>query len=49
MGSPVSAAIIDQRQHDGSDLVLQRRIDDGRQLVAVMRLCLDKDVELVFG
>ncbi|MFD8726166.1 hypothetical protein ACFV2H_51755 [Streptomyces sp. NPDC059629] len=46
---PRLEAIIDQRQHDGSDSVLQRRIDDARQLVTVLRLCLDKDVELIFG
>ncbi|MEV7384102.1 hypothetical protein [Streptomyces lydicus] len=46
---PRLEAIIDQRQSDGSDPVLQRRIDDAHQLVAVMRLCLDKDVELIFG
>ncbi|MBP8536859.1 hypothetical protein [Streptomyces sp. MK37H] len=46
---PRLEAIIDQRQHDGSDPVLQRHIDDARQLVAVMRFCLNKDVELIFG
>ncbi|MEU0384685.1 hypothetical protein [Streptomyces chartreusis] len=46
---PRLEAIIDQRQHDGGDPVLQRRIDDVRQLVVVMRFCLDKDVGLVFG
>lgn len=46
---PRLEAIIDQQQHDGGDPVLQRRIGDARQLVAVMRLCLDKDVELIFG
>ncbi|WP_336047776.1 hypothetical protein [Streptomyces sp. CA2R101] len=46
---PRLEAIIDQRQHDGSDPVLQRHINDARQLVAVMRFCLNKDVELIFG
>ncbi|MDH6219674.1 hypothetical protein [Streptomyces pseudovenezuelae] len=46
---PRLEAIIDQRQHDASDPVLQRRIGDARQLVVVMRLCLDKDVDLIFG
>ncbi|MEU1820360.1 hypothetical protein ABZ543_35060 [Streptomyces roseifaciens] len=46
---PRLEAIIEQRQHDGSDPVLRRRIDDTRRLVAVMRLCVDKDVELIFG
>ncbi|GAA0930429.1 hypothetical protein ACFQ10_26250 [Streptomyces indonesiensis] len=46
---PPLEAIIDQRQHEGSDPVLQRHLDDARQLVAVMRFCLNKDVELIFG
>ncbi|WP_405621458.1 hypothetical protein [Streptomyces sp. NBC_00076] len=46
---PRLEAIIDQRQHDDSDPVLQRRIGDASQLVTVMRLCRDKDVELIFG
>ncbi|MES9524135.1 hypothetical protein [Streptomyces capoamus] len=46
---PRLEAIIDQRQHDGSDPVLQRRIDDARQLVTILKLCLDKGVELIFG
>ncbi|WP_413800174.1 hypothetical protein [Streptomyces iranensis] len=46
---PRLEAIIDQRQHDGSDPVLQRHTDDARQLVAVMRFCLNKDVALIFG
>jgi hypothetical protein len=46
---PRLEAIIDQQQHDDSDPVIQRRIDDADHLVAVMRLCLDKDVELIFG
>ncbi|MEW2435504.1 hypothetical protein AB0952_15210 [Streptomyces caniferus] len=46
---PRLEAIVGQRQDEGSDPVLQRRIDDARQLAVVMRLCLDKDVELIFG
>ncbi|CDR08681.1 hypothetical protein [Streptomyces iranensis] len=46
---PRLEAIIDQRQHDGSDPLLQRHTDDARQLVAVMRFCLKKDVALIFG
>ncbi|WP_347612108.1 hypothetical protein [Streptomyces sp. B22F1] len=46
---PRLEAIIDERQHDASDPVLERRIDDTRQLVTVMKFCLDKDVEIVFG
>ncbi|MFD9542451.1 hypothetical protein [Streptomyces sp. NPDC060022] len=46
---PRLEAIIDERQHDGSDTVLGRRIDDTRQLVTVMTFCLDKDVGIIFG
>ncbi|MFD9869439.1 hypothetical protein ACFXI8_32355 [Streptomyces niveus] len=46
---PRLEAIIDQREHDGSDPIVQRRLEDTRQLVEVMKFCLDKDVELVFG
>ncbi|MFH8411033.1 hypothetical protein ACH4FX_40625 [Streptomyces sp. NPDC018019] len=46
---PRLEAIIDEHQPGGSDSVLQRRIDDTRRLVTVMRFCLDKDVELIFG
>ncbi len=46
---PRLEAILDQRQHDGGDPVLQRHTDDARHLVAVMRFCLNKDVELIFG
>ncbi|WP_242570392.1 hypothetical protein [Streptomyces sp. NP-1717] len=46
---PRLEAIINERQHDGSDAALERRIDDTRQLVTVMKFCLDKDVEIIFG
>lgn len=46
---PRLEAIIDQQQHDDSDRALRRRIEDTRQLVTVMKFCLDKDVELIFG
>ncbi|WP_436842386.1 hypothetical protein [Streptomyces niveus] len=46
---PRLEAIIDQRQHDGGEPVAERRIEDTRQLVTVIKFCLDKDVELVFG
>ncbi|MEV5177862.1 hypothetical protein AB0L10_44260 [Streptomyces flaveolus] len=45
---PRLETIIDQLQH-GDDPVLQQRVDDTRQLVTVMKYCLDKDVELIFG
>ncbi|MFD6274663.1 hypothetical protein ACFWFI_03615 [Streptomyces sp. NPDC060209] len=46
---PRLAAIIDERQHDGGDPALERRIDDTRQLVTVMQFCLDRDIEIIFG
>ncbi|MFE7958890.1 hypothetical protein [Streptomyces sp. NPDC057413] len=46
---PRLEAIIDQQQHDGSDPVLQRRLEDACELVTVLKLCLDKGVELIFG
>ncbi|MEU9630023.1 hypothetical protein AB0D89_24890 [Streptomyces luteogriseus] len=46
---PRLETIIDQLQHEDCDSVLQRRVDDTRQLVTVMKYCLDKDVELIFG
>ncbi|MEW2515560.1 hypothetical protein [Streptomyces sp. NPDC046870] len=46
---PRLEAILDQAQPDDSASVLQRRIEDVRQLITVLRFCVDKDVELVFG
>ncbi|SFY28837.1 hypothetical protein [Streptomyces atratus] len=46
---PRLEAIVGRWRRDDSDPVLQRRIDDTRQLIVVMRLCLDKDIELIFG
>ncbi|MFB7226949.1 hypothetical protein ACFCY9_04440 [Streptomyces fimicarius] len=46
---PRLEAIIDERRHDAGDPVLDRRIDDTRQLVAVMKFCLTKDVAIIFG
>jgi hypothetical protein len=40
--------IADQRRHD-EDPVHQRRVEDTRQLVTVMTVCVDKDVPLTFG
>ncbi|MER5951237.1 hypothetical protein ABT127_34910 [Streptomyces sp. NPDC001904] len=42
-------ATFDQRQTHDSDPVLPRRTDDIRQLSAVLRFCVAKDVELSFG
>ncbi|MEU6299706.1 hypothetical protein [Streptomyces erythrochromogenes] len=46
---PRLEALIDRQQHGDGDAVLQRRIDDARQLVTVLRLCRNKDVGLIFG
>lgn len=46
---PRLEAILDRRQSGDSDPVFRRRIDDVTQLVAVLRVCVDKDVELIFG
>ncbi|WP_435125645.1 hypothetical protein [Actinacidiphila sp. bgisy144] len=41
-------AITDQWAREGSDQLLQQHIEDARQLAAVLRLCIQKDVPLVF-
>jgi hypothetical protein len=46
---PRLEAILDQRQLADSDPVLRRRIEDVSQLVTVLRFCVDKDVDLIFG
>ncbi|MEW2426290.1 hypothetical protein AB0911_38230 [Streptomyces nigra] len=46
---PRLEAILDQRQSDDSDPVIRWRIEDVRQLITVLRFCVDKDVELIFG
>ncbi|MGA5418273.1 hypothetical protein [Streptomyces pseudogriseolus] len=46
---PRLEAILDQRQSDDSDPVIRRRIEDVRQLITVLRFCVDKDVQLIFG
>ncbi|MFK0294880.1 hypothetical protein ACIQU6_31010 [Streptomyces sp. NPDC090442] len=45
---PRLEAIINERPHAAGDPILQRRIDDTRQLVAAMKYCVDKDVTLDF-
>ncbi|MFF8905825.1 hypothetical protein [Streptomyces olivaceoviridis] len=42
-------AILDHRLPGDSDPVLRRRIEDVSQLVTVLRSCVDKNVELIFG
>lgn len=46
---PRLEAIIDQRQRESSDPVLHRRIDDIRRLITVMKYCLGKSGQLIFG
>ncbi|WP_409474672.1 hypothetical protein [Streptomyces sp. HC307] len=41
--------IADQPQEGSIDPLLQRHIDDARQLVVVLQLCIEKDVDLLFG
>ena len=41
--------IAHQWQEGGNDPLLQRHIDDIRQLVVVLQLCVEKDVDLLFG
>ncbi|MET9699549.1 hypothetical protein ABZY31_21850 [Streptomyces sp. NPDC006529] len=41
-------AITNQWAPEGSDQLLQQHIEDARQLASVLRLCVDKDVPLVF-
>ncbi|MFE6554805.1 hypothetical protein ACWEQ2_24510 [Streptomyces sp. NPDC004096] len=45
---PRLETILDRCQPDDSDPV-RRHFEDIRQLVTVLRFCVDKDVELVFG
>ncbi|MFJ6550661.1 hypothetical protein ACIQNT_00100 [Streptomyces luteogriseus] len=41
--------ILNQREPDDSDPVLRRRIEDVSELITVLRVCVGKDVELLFG
>jgi hypothetical protein len=41
--------IADQPQGGNNDPLLQQHIDDARQLVVVLQLCIEKDVDLLFG
>ncbi|MFD9434174.1 hypothetical protein [Streptomyces sp. NPDC060002] len=41
--------IADQPQEGNMDPLLQRHLDDARQFVAVLHLCIEKDVDLLFG
>ncbi|MET8684528.1 hypothetical protein ABZV77_09960 [Streptomyces sp. NPDC004732] len=46
---PRLKAILDHRLPVDSDPVLRRRIEDIGELVTVLRSCVDKNVELIFG
>jgi hypothetical protein len=46
---PRLQAIADQPQEGSIDPLLQRHLDDARQLVVVLQLCIDEDVDLLFG
>ncbi|WP_353946376.1 hypothetical protein ABII15_35435 [Streptomyces sp. HUAS MG91] len=46
---PRLEAILDHRLPDDGDPVLRRRIEDTGQLVTVLRSCVEKNVELIFG
>ncbi|MFE7276660.1 hypothetical protein [Streptomyces sp. NPDC057623] len=41
--------IVDQPQEGSVHPLLQRHIDDARQLVVVLQLCIERDVDLLFG
>ncbi|MFF9819374.1 hypothetical protein [Streptomyces sp. NPDC014006] len=41
--------IAGQPQGGSTDPLLQRHRDDARQLVVVLRLCIEKEVDLTFG
>ncbi|MEE1832588.1 hypothetical protein [Streptomyces sp. SP17KL33] len=41
-------AITDQWRHQADDPLLRQHTDDARQLAVVLRLCVEKDVGLVF-
>jgi hypothetical protein len=41
-------AVTDQWAREGGDQLLQQHIEDARQLAAVLRLCIEKNVPLAF-
>ncbi|WRZ95474.1 hypothetical protein OHB54_44510 [Streptomyces sp. NBC_01007] len=45
---PRLEAIIGEWQEQAADPLLQQHIEDARQLAFVLRLCIQKDVELLF-
>ncbi|WP_055711097.1 hypothetical protein [Streptomyces torulosus] len=46
---PLPQEIVDQPQGGSTDPLLQRHIGDACQLVVVLQLCIEKDVNLLFG
>ncbi|WP_435207067.1 hypothetical protein, partial [Streptomyces sp. bgisy104] len=46
---PRLAEIITEWEAEGGDPTLLRHIEDARQLVIVLKVCVDSDVELLFG
>ncbi|MFC9227802.1 hypothetical protein ACFTZI_02335 [Streptomyces decoyicus] len=46
---PCLQEISDQPQERSVNPLFQRHIDDARQLVVVLLLCVEKDVDLLFG
>ncbi|MDH6513866.1 hypothetical protein M2163_009160 [Streptomyces sp. SAI-135] len=46
---PRMQEIADQPQEGSIDPLHRRHIDDARQLVVVLQLCIAKDVDLLFG
>ncbi|MEU0111569.1 hypothetical protein ABZ313_40350 [Streptomyces sp. NPDC006251] len=45
---PRLETITDQWAQDGDDMLLHEHMEDGRQLAAVLRLCIEKNVPLHF-
>ncbi|MFI6764156.1 hypothetical protein [Streptomyces sp. NPDC050355] len=45
---PRLEAITDQWEREGDDRLLRQDIEDARQLAGVLRLCVEKDVPLLF-
>ncbi|MFJ9721114.1 hypothetical protein ACIRPQ_35220 [Streptomyces sp. NPDC101213] len=41
--------IADQPQEGSIEPLLQRHLDDARQFMVVLQLCIEKDVHLLFG
>ncbi|MEW2318609.1 hypothetical protein [Streptomyces bauhiniae] len=46
---PRLQAMLDRRDSDETDPTYVRRMEDVDELVTVLRVCVDKDVELIFG